>query len=44
MEQRFRLQAEGVLFSGSRVRMSECEFKFGRSSGKKRVSAQKRRN
>jgi methylated-DNA-protein-cysteine methyltransferase-like protein len=38
MEQRFRLQAEGVLFSGSRVRMSECEFKFSRPKTKKRVS------
>jgi methylated-DNA-protein-cysteine methyltransferase-like protein len=28
MEQRFRLEAEGVHFSGSRVRMPECEFKF----------------
>ena len=28
MEQRFRLQAEGVLFSGTRVRMREFEFKF----------------
>jgi methylated-DNA-protein-cysteine methyltransferase related protein len=28
MEQRFRLEAEGVRFSGSRVRMRECEFKF----------------
>jgi methylated-DNA-protein-cysteine methyltransferase-like protein len=27
-EQRMRLQAEGVLFNGSRVRMSECEYKF----------------
>lgn len=28
MEQRFRLEAEGVLFSGRRVRMREFEFKF----------------
>jgi len=28
MEQRFRLESEGVLFSGSRVRMSEHEFQF----------------
>ncbi|HEV2962339.1 MAG TPA: MGMT family protein [Candidatus Angelobacter sp.] len=32
MEQRFRLQAEGVLFSGPRVRMAECEFKFPKIS------------
>ena len=36
-EQRMRLQAEGVLFNGSRVRMSECEHKFlaGRSKRSK---------
>jgi methylated-DNA-protein-cysteine methyltransferase-like protein len=28
MEQRFRLETEGVGFSGSRVRMREFEFKF----------------
>ncbi|HYL94024.1 MAG TPA: MGMT family protein [Alphaproteobacteria bacterium] len=28
MEQRFRLQSEGVTFSGMRVRMSEHEFHF----------------
>jgi methylated-DNA-protein-cysteine methyltransferase related protein len=28
MEQRFRLEAEGVRFSGRRVRMKEHEFKF----------------
>jgi methylated-DNA-protein-cysteine methyltransferase-like protein len=32
MEQRFRLQAEGVQFSGSRVRMTECEFVFRKKS------------
>src|SRR5205807_3318209 len=32
MEQRFRLQSEGVLFSGRRVRMAECEFKFPKQS------------
>src|SRR5437660_9951871 len=32
MEQRFRLQSEGVLFSGRRVRMAECEFKFPKKS------------
>ncbi|HSM79923.1 MAG TPA: MGMT family protein, partial [Bryobacteraceae bacterium] len=29
-EQRFRLEAEGVQFSGRRVRMDEFEFHFGR--------------
>ncbi len=27
-EQRFRLETEGVCFSGRRVRMKEFEFKF----------------
>ncbi len=35
MEQRFRLESEGVLFSGRRVRMSECEFKFPKSRSRK---------
>src|SRR5205085_5899571 len=35
MEQRFRLQSEGVLFSGRRVRMTECEFKFPKKSRQK---------
>jgi alkylated DNA nucleotide flippase Atl1 len=30
MEQRFRLQAEGVQFCGRRVDMKKCEFKFMR--------------
>jgi methylated-DNA-protein-cysteine methyltransferase-like protein len=30
MEQRFRLESEGVHFSGSRVRMAEHEFLFGK--------------
>lgn len=30
-EQRMRLESEGVSFSGSRVRMAECEFVFPRS-------------
>jgi methylated-DNA-protein-cysteine methyltransferase-like protein len=33
LEQRFRLEAEGVKFSGKKVRMKEFEFKFG---GKKK--------
>jgi methylated-DNA-protein-cysteine methyltransferase-like protein len=28
LEQRFRLEAEGVKFSGKKVRMKECEFEF----------------
>lgn len=30
-EQRLRLEAEGVTFSGSRVRMRECEWQFQKS-------------
>jgi hypothetical protein len=33
LEQRFRLEAEGVKFSGKKVRMKECEFKFGKAAG-----------
>lgn len=32
LEQRFRLEAEGVKFSGKRVRMKEFEFKFKKRS------------
>lgn len=32
LEQRFRLESEGVKFSGKKVRMKACEFKFGRKS------------
>jgi methylated-DNA-protein-cysteine methyltransferase related protein len=35
-EQRMRLESEGVSFSGSRVRMAECEFVFAKS--KKRLT------
>lgn len=31
LEQRFRLEAEGVKFSGKKVRMKEFEFKFRKS-------------
>ena len=34
LEQRFRLEAEGVKFSGRKVRMKEFEFKFGRKRKK----------
>jgi methylated-DNA-protein-cysteine methyltransferase related protein len=30
LEQRFRLESEGVKFSGKKVRLKECEFKFGK--------------
>jgi methylated-DNA-protein-cysteine methyltransferase-like protein len=35
-EQRFRLETEGVGFSGRRVRMKEFEFQFGKKSKSKR--------
>jgi len=31
IEQRLRLEAEGVRFRGKKVDMKECEFKFGRA-------------
>ena len=37
MEQRFRLEAEGVRFSGRRVRMTEHEFKFPKTRPRKRA-------
>ena len=36
MEQRFRLEAEGVHFSGRRVRMKEHEFKFPKAPKRKK--------
>ncbi|HEY6970605.1 MAG TPA: MGMT family protein [Candidatus Angelobacter sp.] len=35
LEQRFRLESEGVRFSGRRVRMRECEHKFPRTRPRK---------
>jgi methylated-DNA-protein-cysteine methyltransferase-like protein len=43
MEQRFRLESEGVKFSGSRVRMAECEFKFVKKSPKPRRQQRKKK-
>src|SRR5215469_18978541 len=42
MEQRFRLEAEGVRFSGRKVRMAEHEFKFARTRSAKAASAKKK--
>ena len=36
VEQRLRLESEGVRFRGRRVDMRTCEFKFGRASGAQR--------
>jgi methylated-DNA-protein-cysteine methyltransferase related protein len=38
LEQRFRLEAEGVKFSGRKVRMKECEFKFKSVSKRRKKS------
>ena len=47
MEQRFRLEAEGVRFSGRKVRMAENEFKFARTrsaaSAKKKTRKRRRK-
>jgi alkylated DNA nucleotide flippase Atl1 len=37
VEQRLRLEAEGVRFRGRRVDMKACEFSFGGSTGNKKV-------
>lgn len=37
MEQRFRLETEGVRFSGRRVRLAEHEFKFAKTRPRKRT-------
>ncbi|HEY6349277.1 MAG TPA: MGMT family protein [Candidatus Angelobacter sp.] len=38
MEQRFRLEAEGVHFSGRRVRMAEYQFKFAKTRAAKKTT------
>jgi methylated-DNA-protein-cysteine methyltransferase-like protein len=39
LDQRFRLEMEGVKFSGRKVRMAEFEFKFpGRTTPKKKTA------
>jgi methylated-DNA-protein-cysteine methyltransferase-like protein len=35
LDQRFRLEMEGVKFSGKKVRMAESEFQFARKTKKK---------
>jgi methylated-DNA-protein-cysteine methyltransferase related protein len=40
IEQRLRLEAEGVRFRGRRVDMKLCEFRFARDSAPKKRSAQ----
>jgi len=40
LEQRLRLEAEGVRFRGRRVDMKQCEFKFPRSGERNKRTAQ----
>jgi methylated-DNA-protein-cysteine methyltransferase-like protein len=42
LDQRFRLEMEGVKFSGRKVRMAEFEFKF-RATAKKKAVRKKRK-
>jgi len=44
LDQRFRLEMEGVKFSGRRVRMAEFEYKFPRAKTKKKKSTGRRQN
>src|SRR5579864_8226288 len=42
LDQRFRLEMEGVKFSGKKVRMAEFEFKFPGKAKKKAVKSAKK--
>jgi alkylated DNA nucleotide flippase Atl1 len=39
LDQRFRLEMEGVKFSGRKVRMAEFEYKFGSNSRRRRKNS-----
>ena len=39
VEQRLRLEAEGVRFRGRKVDMRACEFKFARTKGTRRAAS-----
>ena len=41
LDQRFRLEMEGVKFSGKKVRMAEFEFKFSKKRAAKKKSSKK---
>jgi len=41
LDQRFRLEMEGVKFSGKKVRMAEFEFKFTKAKSRKKKSTKK---
>src|SRR3954463_3681931 len=42
LDQRFRLEMEGVKFSGRKVRMAEFEYKFSKKRAVKKKSSNKR--
>ena len=42
LDQRFRLEMEGVKFSGKKVRMAEFEFKFPKKLNAKKLNAKKK--
>src|ERR1051325_11886198 len=44
LDQRFRLEMEGVKFSGRKVRMGEFEFKFPKKRSMQKKSVQKKKN
>lgn len=44
LDQRFRLEMEGVKFSGRKVRMKEFEFKFSKKRSVQKKSVQKKKN
>lgn len=41
-EQRMRLEAEGVKFTGKKVRMKECEFVFAKARIQKKAGPERR--
>lgn len=42
LDQRFRLEMEGVKFSSRKVRMAEFEFKFQKKKAKKKIGERRR--
>jgi hypothetical protein len=44
LDQRFRLEMEGVKFSGRKVRMAEFEFKFPKKRATKKKIVDRRRS
>jgi methylated-DNA-protein-cysteine methyltransferase related protein len=44
LDQRFRLEMEGVKFSGRKVRMAEFEFKFPKKRAKRKTTKPKKKS